>query len=132
MSQWLLSLSGEWGPVLLAWYQANSWVNLLFVGYGLVLLLAWRNYDHIQEQAIAAFLAAAKPDPESQDKVQLPESVTLDWERAVAGLSFPLLARRGNFGLYRCTAQNAERLLHMRLTRMAAERKWERQQRKKA
>ncbi|MCW5874351.1 MAG: hypothetical protein KIS88_06860 [Anaerolineales bacterium] len=131
MSQWLLTLSGEWGPQLLAWYQANSWVNLLFVAYGLVLLLAWRNYDHIQEQAIAVFLAAAKPADEPGGLPVLPESITLEWPQAVAGLRFPLLARRGNFGLYRCTADNAERLLHMRLTRMAAERKLERQQKRK-
>lgn len=130
MSQWLLTLSGEWGPQLLAWYEANSWVNLLFVAYGLVLLLAWRNYDHIHEQAVAAFLAAAKPADEPDGLPVLPESITLDWQHAVDGLRFPLLARRGNFGLYACNAHNAERLLHMRLTRMAAERKLERERKK--
>jgi hypothetical protein len=128
VSAWLLSLTGEWGPPLLAWYQANSWVNLLFVAYGVVVLLAWRNYDHVQQQAIAALLAGAKPGEDG--RLVLPQTLRLNWSAAVAGLRFPWLTRRGHLRLHACTAENAERLLDPRQTRLAAERTLERMQRK--
>lgn len=130
MSDWIVSLTGAWGPPLLAWYQANPWVNLLLVAYGAVVMLAWRNYDRVQQHAIDALLAGAAPDADGV--WQLPASVSVDWLQAVRGLRFPWVARRGHLRLQPLAAADAETLLDWRQTRIIAERKLERMQKDQA
>ncbi|MBX3047675.1 MAG: hypothetical protein KIT46_08415 [Anaerolineales bacterium] len=123
MYEWFQSLTGAWGRPLLDWYLANSWVNLPLIGYGIFLLLAWRNYDLIEQRLVDSWLAQAK---DKKGKAKLPSQPETDWDAAVAGLSYPFLAQRGYLWLHKNTAENAAKIINLHRVRTRAEWRLER------
>lgn len=119
MYEWFQSLTGAWGRPLLDWYLAHSWVNLPLIGYGIFLVLAWRNYDLIEQRLVDSWLAQAGGKRGKAKK--LPDQPEFDWEAAVAGLNYPFLARRGYLWLHKCSPENTARILNLHSVRTRAE-----------
>lgn len=89
MDEWLRSLSGKWGPSLLALYTDHSiWINTIVVLYGALLLLSWRNLRRIR-----SFLHAevARQIDGAANEVEL-SSLDVPWEQALKVSTFPLIA----------------------------------------
>lgn len=114
MYEWFKSLTGAWGPVLLDWYLANTWINLVVIAYGVLIVLAWRNYDRIEGRLVAELVEKALA---KEGKPKLPPTDSVSWENAVAGLRYPFLARRGHFLLRRLSAQAAKEAMNMQLVK---------------
>lgn len=114
MYEWFKSLTGAWGPPLLAWYLANSWINVPLIAYGVFLVLAWRNYDQIEQRVVDSWLAQSP-------KGKLPAEPETDWAAAVAGLRFPFVTRRGYLWLHRATPEKAEQVLNLQAVRTRAQ-----------
>lgn len=107
---WVTSLTGSWGPSLLAAYQANAlWVNSLAVLYGVVLLLSWQNTDRMADALVQQIVQQAQKG-RSGKRVRL-ASLHLSWEAAFAQSRFPLLARQSELIPHRATPASARRAI---------------------
>ena len=97
---WVLSLSGTWGPAMLAFYERNAgWINIIVVLYGLILLLSWQNMDRViselteQIMTQAAQIQSSRKKEAKSKKMSLAE-FELSWDKALMKSRFPLIAKQ--------------------------------------
>jgi len=111
---WVTSLTGNWGPALLSFYEANAlWLNSAVLIYGLLLLLACQNHDRIVDALMRQVIEkAARQGPEQSLHRPLRLSkLNLSWDQALAQSRFPLIARRTDFLPRRSTRENLRSLI---------------------
>ncbi len=110
MFEWIKSLTGVWGPALIDFYKLNAiWINSLVLIYGIVLLLAWRNLDQLQENLLnqliatdSSFLSRTKKNASGFSTDSIPENT---WVEAFKSNQFPLLSRQNSFRLHRSSIE---------------------------
>jgi hypothetical protein len=112
---WVTSLTGSWGPALLAAYESNAlWINGLVLIYGVLLLLSWQNGDRILDallrQVIQKGEAGRRPPGPDLRRVRL-SKLGVSWDLALAESRFPLVARRIDFWPRRCTPENVRSMI---------------------
>jgi hypothetical protein len=98
---WITSLTGAWGPALLAMYQANAlWINGIVCVYGFVLVLSWQNTERIGDMLVSQILEQgsrmAKNRQGASRLVRL-RDFNLAWDEAVQQARFPWVAAPGQF-----------------------------------
>jgi hypothetical protein len=113
--KWVTSLTGSWGPGLLAAYEANAlWINSVVLLYGLVLLLSWQNTERVVDSLVCQIVEQASKihggGEHSRRRVRL-SSFRLSWEKALSQSRFPLIARQADFLPRRSTLENTRRAI---------------------
>lgn len=94
MDEWLISLSGEWGPPLLELYTDNSlWINTLVALYGVLLLFSWQNLRRMRDYLRTE---VARQIGKERGKVD-PARLSIPWEQAMGISRFPLIASEWGF-----------------------------------
>jgi len=111
MFEWIKTLTGEWGPYLINLYKLNAiWINSLVLIYGIVLLLAWRNLDQMQENLVNLLIVADRSLLSRINKNEAGFSTAdiseISWEEAFKANQFPLLSRQNGFSLHRASIES--------------------------
>lgn len=108
MDEWLLSLSGDWGPLLLDFYSRNSaWINTIVVVYGAFLLLSWWNLRRMRDHLRADVMGQLEKRPGEVDK----EALNIPWDEALRASRFPFIAAEWGFLPRRVSTDNLQALI---------------------
>ena len=112
---WVKSMTGLWGPVLLNfYYQYAGWINALVVAYGLLLVLSWQNLSRVRDSLMDQILTQAE-EFEGRDKKN-PRNIhlsdfKLSWEIAYDAQKFPFMARQSAFIVQQSSLENAKKMI---------------------
>lgn len=108
MDEWLLSLSGDWGPLLLDLYFKNSvWINTIVVVYGAFLMLSWWNLRRMRDQLRDEVTRQLEKRPGKVDKA----SLNIPWGDALEASRFPFIAAEWGFLPKRVSMDNLQALI---------------------
>lgn len=110
MDEWLLSLSGDWGPLLLDFYLKNSaWISTVVVVYGAFLLLSWWNLRRMRDHLRDEVQGQLDKRPGKVDK----ESLRVPWNEALGLSRFPFIAAEWGFLPRRVSLDNLQALVSL-------------------
>jgi len=114
---WVKSQTGVWGPALLELYfQYASWINVILVAYGVLLLLSWQNLSRVCDTLVDQILDQAKEIEVNKAKRRKPiiiqlSDFSLSWDQAFASSKFPFVAKQTAFFIHRSSMENIQTLI---------------------
>ena len=104
---------GKYGSLLLDFLLANYIAfNLLILGYGLVLIVAYRNFTFVSETLIQ------KMETENLTMEDVSDMLKRDrnyWNSLKSQLKIPIITGRSSFLLYSLTAENVITVMQKRI-----------------